>query len=402
MAIDLESMAIEMPVVAGHPNRRPFCGVLTLVDVPSDRAPAGARGHRVVLTRAAAETALASLLGMALDYSPSLDHHDARRKVGIITNAEISGRQLELGGYLFARDFPELVKEIAESSRGRTSPQGSSRDLGMSYEVADVRIADLRDRVWTLTHVTFTGAAILRRDPASVASQRRGIDDGVHGVARHIKSPVARTAIDCENAALALLDDATGAPWIGEYETWSDFLPGNAADIFPGDGLTIDVPSREAAFYAIVREVHIAVRDLKDDHSIYNLKFANDAAESLSLKFEESRLASWSDVTELANTQVGGIHLPDLTTVEVTQVTSTTVTLNTGTTSPAGGGFEVRWSDVGWGPDNDRNLVGRFTSQTLTIPRLSRVQNCYLRQYDASNPPRYSRYTAALHVDYPL
>jgi hypothetical protein len=63
---------------------------------------------------------------------------------------------------------------------------------------------------------------------------------------------------------------------------------------------------------------------------------------------------------------------------------------------------EVRWSDVGWGPANDRNLVGRFATQSFVIPRLSRAQSCFLRQYDASVPPKYSRYSAALHVDYPL
>lgn len=63
---------------------------------------------------------------------------------------------------------------------------------------------------------------------------------------------------------------------------------------------------------------------------------------------------------------------------------------------------EVRWSDSGWGQGSDRNLVGRFSSRAFTVPRLARVQNCYLRQYDASNPPKYSRYTTALHVDFPL
>jgi hypothetical protein len=63
---------------------------------------------------------------------------------------------------------------------------------------------------------------------------------------------------------------------------------------------------------------------------------------------------------------------------------------------------EVRWSDSGWGPGNSRNLVGRFGSETFTLPRLSRVQTVFLRQYDASTPPKYSRYSAALHVDYPL
>jgi hypothetical protein len=163
MQIELESMAIEMPVVAGHPNREPFRGVLTLVDVPSDRSPAGARGHRVVLTRAAAEAGLASLLGMALDYSPTLDRHDTRRKVGVITRAEIVGKKLELGGHLFAKDFPEVVRKIS----GSDGIQAANAGLGMSYEIADARVADMRAKVWTLTQVTFTGAAILRRDKAA-------------------------------------------------------------------------------------------------------------------------------------------------------------------------------------------------------------------------------------------
>jgi hypothetical protein len=180
--MELESMAIEMPAAKGHPNRRSFRGVLTLVDAVSDQAPAGARGHRVVLTRAAAEAALASLLGMGLDYSPSLDRHDARRKVGVITRAEIAGKNLELSGYLFAKDFPEIVREIAKGGGNRRAllggdgqphvsragePLARAHSLGMSYEIADARVADVRSSVWTLTHVTFTGAAILRRDKAA-------------------------------------------------------------------------------------------------------------------------------------------------------------------------------------------------------------------------------------------
>jgi hypothetical protein len=158
MNIEVECMAIEMPRVEAHPNREEFRGVLTVVDAASDRPPAGARGHRVVLTRGAAEEALASLLGMGLDYAPSLDRHDAQRKVGVITRAEIVGRKLELSGYLFAKDFPELVRTIRGHIRG---------GLGMSYEIADARVADVREKVWKLTQVTFTGAAILLREKAA-------------------------------------------------------------------------------------------------------------------------------------------------------------------------------------------------------------------------------------------
>src|ERR1700744_2389454 len=73
------AMAVEFPEVNGHPNRLPFEGCLTLVDVASDRAPSGARGHRVVLTKEAAEKALPSLLGMAGDYKAGWDGHDARQ-----------------------------------------------------------------------------------------------------------------------------------------------------------------------------------------------------------------------------------------------------------------------------------------------------------------------------------
>jgi len=166
MTIALESMAIAMPHVAGHPNRQAFRGVLTLVGVVSDRPPAGARGHRVVLTQQTAEAALPSLLGMALDYAPSFDRHDARRKVGVITSAEINGRELELHGYLYAKDFPEIVREIAGRGKSRLFA-GGVRQLGMSYEISDARVADTKARVWTLTQVTFTGAAILRRNKAA-------------------------------------------------------------------------------------------------------------------------------------------------------------------------------------------------------------------------------------------
>ena len=63
---------------------------------------------------------------------------------------------------------------------------------------------------------------------------------------------------------------------------------------------------------------------------------------------------------------------------------------------------EVRENDYGWGEANDRNLLGRFSTQAFNLPRLARTQDYFLRLYDNSSPPRYSRYSAALHVDYPV
>lgn len=158
--IEMRAMAVEFPEVHGHPNRLPFEGVLTLVDVPSDKAPSGARGHRVILSRAAAEAALPSLLGMAVDYKSGWDGHDARQKCGIITSARLEGRKLMVAGYLFARDFPEMEARIGSGIEASTA-------MGMSYELADAHVADLHAPVWTLTRATFTGAAILLREKAA-------------------------------------------------------------------------------------------------------------------------------------------------------------------------------------------------------------------------------------------
>ena len=174
--VELHAMAVHFPEVHGHPNRLPFEGVLTLVDVASDKAPSGSRGHRVVLTRAAAEAALPSLLGMAVGYKTGWDGHDARQKCGIITAAELDGRKLMVSGFVFARDFPEFsgpeFSGPGFSGHGFTGPAiGAALQqegaMGMSYELADAHVADMRASVWTLTKATFTGAAILLREKAA-------------------------------------------------------------------------------------------------------------------------------------------------------------------------------------------------------------------------------------------
>jgi hypothetical protein len=104
----------------------------------------------------------------------------------------------------------------------------------------------------------------------------------------------------------------------------------------------------------------------------------------------------------LQTTQVGGYYEADLTEAQITAVTSTTVEVDTGMAPPSGYGVEVRGNDYGWGQVNDRNLLGRFNTQTFSLARLARTQTYFLRLYDSSSPPKYSRYSAALHVDYPL
>lgn len=245
------------------------------------------------------------------------------------------------------------------------------------------------------------GRALARvTNPAGIAALARGSDDGVRAAMRAVTQPGPRTSVDCENAALALLDDG-GEAWSGEYACWSDALPGGAAEIWPGDALAVSLPSRAVSFGALVREVQIEVPDLEGDCSRYRLAFANESAEPLAIASDAARLSEPPDVSATTET-AGSTCIADLTAAEVTTITSTTVSIDAGVNPPAGGGFEVRRSDTGWGETSDRNLVGRFTTRTFTLVRITRVVDFYVRQYDASTPRKYSRYSTALHVDYPL
>lgn len=250
-----------------------------------------------------------------------------------------------------------------------------------------------------------TGRAVAEvANVTDIAARKNGADDGVRSIVRRIKAPTARTQADCESAALAILDEVAGPAWTGTYETWSDYLPGGARDIFPGDGVTVNVRSRNAQFEAIVRGVDIELRDPMNDRGLYTIAFANDLAESLAMEVEASGgTVPLQDLpVRLGLADVGSYYVADLTNAEITEVSSTTVQVNAGMTPANGFGIEVRSGDFGWGPANDRNLLGRFSGRAFTLPRFARTQTYFLRLYDpSSSPPRYSRYAAALHVDYP-
>lgn len=155
-AITLEAMAIDMPNVKDHPNRVPFSGILTRLDKPSDSPLGGSFGKCVVLPSAIAEKALPSLLGMAVDFTPHLDGHDSKNKIGLITEANIQGDAIHISGFFYGADFPDEVKRI----------QADKASLGFSFE-AQTRLKSLDDNPLVIDYCVFTGAAVLQKDKAA-------------------------------------------------------------------------------------------------------------------------------------------------------------------------------------------------------------------------------------------
>jgi hypothetical protein len=156
-AMRIEAMALNIETDDGHPNKLPFKGVLTRVGEASDAAPSGSGGRRVMLTQAAAEQAIPSLLGMAVNYQPDFSGHDPKAKIGIITAANIVGTAIEIEGFIYAADFPEVAERIRQDKDA----------LGFSFEAQRIYIADPRSDPIEIVECVFTGAAILRKDKAA-------------------------------------------------------------------------------------------------------------------------------------------------------------------------------------------------------------------------------------------
>ena len=95
-----------------------------------------------------------------------------------------------------------------------------------------------------------SGRAIARvQDTNSINSHRKGADNGQRSCIRRLKLPAASSSVDCENAALATLDDSTQAAWLGSYTVVSDLLP--ASDVIPGTTVQVSAPSWQAEFAAL-------------------------------------------------------------------------------------------------------------------------------------------------------
>lgn len=138
-----------------NPNKMPFTGILLLVDTPSTKPPHGSRGHRILVPKAVARKRLSGLLGMGLNYEPSLESHAPRRKVGVISEAWLDGDKVRVKGFVYKKDFPEVEEDFKQ---GR---------LGMSMELANVYVRDEDADVWYLEDFHFTGATVLKKEAAA-------------------------------------------------------------------------------------------------------------------------------------------------------------------------------------------------------------------------------------------
>jgi hypothetical protein len=232
-------------------------------------------------------------------------------------------------------------------------------------------------------------------DAVSVAAEAAG---GIPGTARwlgKVLRPLARSSADCESAAQAVLSFASSraAAIAGSYASINP-----TADVWPGDVLSITANGQ--TLNVVVRQVSIVDGNAFPELLTYRIAFANDWAEGLGMTLSDA-IAPDSFLPPTAETVPGAV-LANLQQLTVVGTTTTALQLDAGTAPPTGGGFEVRLRDWDFGPGIDQNLALRTPVRGFSIPRSAQVERYYIRMFDASDPPLYSRLSSAVFTNLPV
>ena len=235
---------------------------------------------------------------------------------------------------------------------------------------------------------------------ASITAEALGGAPGTRRWLGKILQPPARSSIDCESAAQSVLAFATSrtAAVAGSYT-----MVNPAQDVWPGDILA--VTSNGVTSSLLVRSVVVKDGGAVPEVLQYETKFANDWAtewaDGVGIKLNEE-IAANALLPQTASNSPGQF-LANLQQLAVTSLTDTALQVDAGTAPPAGGGFEVRRKDWEFGAGADAaDMVLRSPVRSFSVPRAAQVEQFYLRMYDASSPPLYSRFSSSLFVNAPV
>lgn len=247
------------------------------------------------------------------------------------------------------------------------------------------------------------GAAVARvRNTSSVAAEAvEWGDSGIRSVTKSGLSPKPLTSLECEAAASAVLFEASRPRFEGTYTLSSPFCQGEplAGMVLPFKNLPMN-QFEVSNFAELIYEVKTTLKTLRP-HEIYEYEVSfGKATDQLRVAQVLSRIYNQPDVFVPQDSasvpdyidpkSIGTAWAPDLLFLEVSGLTSTTITLTAPSTLPSGIGIEVRSSDSGWGSTNGGNLIGRFSTQTFTVPRNSHNKAVFAKMYDTRNQWAYS------------
>lgn len=302
-------------------------------------------------------------------------------------------------GSVAAEQMPPVWVRGTTSAGAAVTRLGGAAGTGVDYALASAgtlryfagRVPGAGEQV-TVRYRTGQRAAARVQAVASVTSEGSGGLPGEAVWQGSVLEPMAGSSEDCAAAAMALLAVATSRAEAlsGSYGTTG------LTQVWPGD--VMNYVTATATYLVTVRRVSLSDGGAIPELVRTQMDVANDWAECASIRVTETLAADTGDVP----VGRGASSVAGLSGLQVISISKTTVQLDTGTAAPSGGGFEVRRSDGGFGPGQSGDLVLRSSVRGMTVPRGAQVERFYVRMYDGSTPPVYSRLSSVVITNVPV
>lgn len=268
-----------------------------------------------------------------------------------------------------------------------------------------------------LIKLTYRRAAVAMaraQDATSITSEATAWnDDGKRSVVRGLSGDIApppRNSAECLIAAQAIVNDLGRQRWDGTYKG-TNLYSFTGQPISGTTMLFQNMPasyptSLKAEVIQEVRSKFVSTRQgstLRDVFE-YDLSFGSrDTLKKAVAKFTKKVDVFQQDTVELPPaidiTGVATAFAPDVL-APTLESWDTNFNCNTNMVAPVGGGFEVRYTDAGWGTSDGKNLIYKGATQTFSTPRNYRGKVVFVRAYNAAG--KYSQYAAGLHIALPL
>lgn len=274
-----------------NPNKMPFHGVLTYLGVPSDMAPGGSGGRRVMIPVEVGTGALDSLVGMPVNLAASMDNHDTDAVIGVFTEAKIGevtakGTPIEVSGHIFAKSFPEEAVAI----------KASQETLGFSYETAKTRLEAgiyAGETVAIAKELVFTGAAILYKNAAAYQSTSLAAkgEENVEELLRQLLAEVAELKASLADKTEEKPAEETEVKPAEEEETPAEESKETPAEeVAEDNGLTAAIAQLTeivSAIKADVDELKSRSAEVSASADMIPQRRSADATGTLTAKFDE-------------------------------------------------------------------------------------------------------------------
>lgn len=240
------------------------------------------------------------------------------------------------------------------------------------------------------------GAAIARvQNLGSIASEAAAWGDlGIRSVTKNNLSPLPRTSYEAELAGACIVLNNGYPHYQGTYHCDSAYT--TTAEPMPGrfilfTNLPAQFPSLQAEVITQVVTKLSGTSPTLNEYFEHDVTFGRmDLTRQVLATFanpadvyipkDTTEVPSYIDANSVGTTSLQDVWLPELVSWDADYLY-----FNTNQDPPSSGGFEVRYTDAGWGCDNGKNLVGRFYTRDFRVPRNVRGKLVWVRAFDVRN-----------------